>query len=99
MRCGCDMKGFLGFLILWTLSQHAMNGAALAQELARRRGTIPSPGTLYPALKDLKNKGLIVHDGQKTYSLTTAGTRELDKSLKMFCKIFADFPQMRARCH
>ncbi|MDH5704017.1 MAG: helix-turn-helix transcriptional regulator [Aigarchaeota archaeon] len=30
-----------------------MNGREVAEELGKRRGHNPSPGTIYPALKDL----------------------------------------------
>ncbi len=55
MKCSCDMKGFLSYLILWNLSKKSMNGAKIAKELEKRKGTKPSPGTIYPALKELKN--------------------------------------------
>jgi len=54
MKC-CDMKGYLSYLILWILSKEKMNGSEIARELEKRRGTKPSPGTIYPALKELKS--------------------------------------------
>lgn len=93
-----DMKGFLSFLILWLLSKQAMNGAAIGLEMEKRKGTRPSPGTLYPALKDLKEKGLIQANTTKEYSLTVKGRKELDKGLKTFCTIFADFNEMQSCC-
>ena len=69
MEC-CEMKGYLTYLILWNLSQTSMNGAQITREFEKRRGTKPSPGTIYPTLKELKNKGLITVDDKKTYSLT-----------------------------
>jgi len=50
MKC-CDMKGFLSYLILWILKKENMNGAGIAVELEKRKGSKPSPGTIYPALK------------------------------------------------
>ena len=50
------MKGYLTYLILWNLSQTRMNGAQITREFEKRRGTKPSPGTIYPALKELKTK-------------------------------------------
>jgi PadR family transcriptional regulator, regulatory protein PadR len=41
------------------LGKDSMNGAEISKELEKRRGTKSSPGTIYPALKELKNKGLI----------------------------------------
>ena len=47
--CSCDMKGHLSFLVLWIVSRKASTGAEVAQELTRRKGVKPSPGTIYPA--------------------------------------------------
>jgi PadR family transcriptional regulator, regulatory protein PadR len=96
--CMCDMKGFLSFLILWELRRQPMTGAALAQEFTKRKGTKPSPGTIYPALKDLKEKGLIQANTKKVYTLTPKGKKELDKSLKAFTTMFADFGDMQSCC-
>lgn len=93
MEC-CDMKGFLSYLILWILSKKSMNGAEITKELERRKGTKPSPGTVYPALKELKEKGLIIADKDKTYSLTRKGEKELKSACNFFCKIFYDMKEM-----
>lgn len=45
----CDMRGMLGFLILFLLSKKSMHGQELAEEIARRKGEKPRPGTIYPA--------------------------------------------------
>jgi len=55
----CDMRGMLSFLILWLLSKKAMYGQELAEEIGKRRGTKPNPGTIYPALRELEKRGLI----------------------------------------
>ena len=58
------MKGFLSFLILWIISKRKMTGAEITQELERRRGHRPSPGTIYPVLKYLtENLGIEVAIG------------------------------------
>ena len=36
-----------------------MHGEELAEEIEKRRGAKPKAGTIYPALKELKNSGLI----------------------------------------
>lgn len=97
MPC-CEMKGFLTYLILWILGKDRMNGAEIGRELQKRRGTIPSPGTLYPALKDLKNKELIKVDENKYYSLTPEGEKELKIACKYFCNIFYDVEEMLKSC-
>ncbi|MCX9088563.1 MAG: PadR family transcriptional regulator [Candidatus Methanoperedens sp.] len=97
MNC-CDMKGFLSYLILWILSKKKMNGAEISRELEIRRGTKPSPGTLYPALKELKDKGLIESDENKYYSLTDKGKIELNSACNFFCKAFYDMKEMSNCC-
>lgn len=92
------MKGFLSYLVLWILSKKKMNGAEIALELERRRGTKPSPGTLYPALKELKDKGLIVSDDGKYYSLTKDGEKELRSACAFFCRAFYDMKDMFDCC-
>lgn len=93
MDC-CNMKGYLTYLILWILGKKSMNGAEIGRELEKRRGTKPSPGTIYPALKELKNKGLIEVDEKKYYSLTSKGRKELKSLCKFFCNIFYDIKEM-----
>lgn len=93
-----EMKGFLSYLILWMLSKRSMSGSEVASELERRRGTKPSPGTVYPALKELKEKGFISCDEAKVYSLTKKGQREVVWSCGMFCRMFYDFKEMFNCC-
>ena len=90
---GCDMRGFLSFQILWLLSKRKMHGEELAQEIERRRGDKPKAGTLYPALKDLSEKGMI--KGSKegkiiTYSLTAEGKAAVKEARMYFVRCFGD---------
>ncbi len=75
-----------------------MNGVELANELKKRKGSKPSPGTIYPALKELKEKGLISADKNKTYSLTKKGENELKSACAMFCQTFYDMKDMFNCC-
>ena len=91
-KCGyCDMKGFLSFLILWMLKDRSMNGKEIALELQKRKGTKPSPGTIYPALKELSRATLISANNKKYYSLTVKGKQELKHAREYFCCVFYDF--------
>ena len=54
------MRGMLGFLILFLLSKKPMHGQEIAEEIAKRKGEKPSSGTIYPALKNLREMGFIV---------------------------------------
>ena len=97
MKC-CEMKGFLTYLMLWILRKEPMNGADIAKELEKRKGTTPSPGTIYPALKELKENGLIASDKKKRYCLTKKGEKELENACGFFCKIFYDVHDMMKCC-
>ncbi len=93
----CDMRGMLGFLILFLLSKKPMHGQELAHEIAHRKGEKkPSPGTIYPALKGLREMGFIVEEKEgKTivYSLTEKGENALRMAKRKFIKTFVDvFP-------
>ena len=94
----CGMKGFLSFLILWLISKRSMTGAEVAMELEKRKGQRPSPGTIYPVLKDLKDKGFLSMDSEKRYSLTKRGKKELDNSIDHFFNTFYDIEEMRSCC-
>ncbi|MBI2971822.1 MAG: PadR family transcriptional regulator [Candidatus Aenigmarchaeota archaeon] len=92
-RIECDMRGMLSFHILWLLSQQEMHGEAIAEEIRKRRGEKPKAGTIYPALKDLKAKGLI--RGKKrgkiiVYSLTAEGRKTIKYACAYFCRSFGD---------
>ena len=70
-----------------------MHGEEISQEIKKRRGEKPKPGTIYPALKDLKQKGLI--KGRKegkiiVYSLTPEGKRTVKYATEYFCRAFGD---------
>ncbi len=92
----CDMRGMLSFLILWLLSKAPMNGRELAEELGKRRGVTPTPGTIYPALKDLRLKGLVAMErrGRTTvYTLTEQGRNGLTAACNYFCSVFGEIVQ------
>ncbi len=92
--CGtCDMRGMLSFQILWLLSKKSMHGEELAEEIEKRRGAKPKAGTIYPALKELKNNGLI--EGRKDgkiiiYELTKDGKSEVKRAKAYFVRSFKD---------
>jgi len=92
------MKGFLSFLILWLINKKNMTGAEITEELERRRGHRPSPGTIYPVLKYLTEKELLKVDENKKYSLTKKGEKELDMNINQFFDTFEDIDEMRKHC-
>lgn len=102
MKECCEMKGFLSFIALKLISKKNMSGEDIMQELKKRRGTKPSPGTVYPALKSLNQYGFIqeIKNGgkMKRYKLTRKGRREIEIATKKFCEIFYDMKNDFERC-
>ena len=95
----CDMRGMLSFTILWLLSRRSMYGQELATEIGNRRGDKPNPGTIYPALKELAARGLIVASQQgrnSVYELTREGKATLERSMEYFERAYGDiFDELR----
>jgi len=83
----CDMRGLLTFQILWELDREEMNGQQIAEKIAQRRGTKPTPGTIYPALHallkdDLVTVEVVPHPSKpprKVYTITEAGRQALEE--------------------
>ncbi|MBI2660597.1 PadR family transcriptional regulator [Candidatus Woesearchaeota archaeon] len=94
MRECCDMRGFLSFIVLRLISKKSMSGHELSQEIKKRKGSKPSPGTIYPVLKALSENGFIeeIKDKGKIkkYRLTKKGKKELEIATVKFCQIFYD---------
>ncbi|MFH1212107.1 MAG: PadR family transcriptional regulator [Candidatus Woesearchaeota archaeon] len=95
-----EMKGFLSFFILHELSHKELCGDDLAKKIGARKGTVLTPGTIYPALKNLKKAKLIKlrKDGRKKYyELTDSGKQELNSLYEMFSKYFFGLKKKIAR--
>ena len=89
----CDMRGLLSFYVLWLLSKRPMNGQEISEELGKRRGTKPTAGTIYPALKDLRERGLVQMERKgrtTTYTLSEDGKDGLEKACRYFCSAFGE---------
>ncbi|TFG11658.1 PadR family transcriptional regulator [Candidatus Thorarchaeota archaeon] len=89
----CDMRGFLTFQILWEIGKEALNGQQIAEKIEERRGTKPTPGTIYPAIKDLREGRFIKgkRDGREIiYTLTEKGEKGRDAAAKYFYQAFGD---------
>jgi len=102
MKKCCEMKGFLSFLVLKLIEKKNMSGEEISQEIKKRRGTKPSPGTIYPVLKSLNQSSFIekVPNGSKAkkYRLTKRGRKELNAATKKFCEIFYDMKDEFQKC-
>jgi len=75
-----------------------MNGQEIADEIANRKGERPSPGTVYPASKNLRLMGFIEIEEREgkaiSYSLTERGKNALKVAKRRFIKTFLGvFPQ------
>ncbi len=73
-----------------------MNGQEISEELRKRRGTKPTAGTIYPALKELRTKGLVKMErkGRTTiYSLSEDGKEGLEEACRYFCVAFGEIFQ------
>ena len=97
MKSYCDMKGFLTFLILRMISKKNMSGEEISKEIEKRKGCRPSPGTIYPVLKNLREGNLIKEiknkSKEKKYEITTKGEKELTIAVKKFISIFFDMKE------
>jgi PadR family transcriptional regulator PadR len=83
----------LSFMILFLLSRRSMYGQELADEIGRRKGEIPNPGTIYPALKELTSRGLVDvrREGRITfYELTKDGRKTFAQAREFFIKAYSD---------
>jgi DNA-binding PadR family transcriptional regulator len=76
-------RGDIRSAILLLLAEEPRNGYGLMQELEERSGGVwrPSPGSVYPALSQLEDEGLVQateHDGRKSFTLTDEGTAHVE---------------------
>jgi DNA-binding PadR family transcriptional regulator len=75
---GRARRGDVRAALLVLLDEQPRNGYQLIQEIEQRSGGIwrPSPGSVYPALQQLEDEGLVraeEADGRRTYTLTGEG--------------------------
>jgi DNA-binding PadR family transcriptional regulator len=76
-------RGDVRAALLILLAEEPRNGYGLMQEIERRSDGVwrPSPGSVYPALQQLEDEGLVrIEAGEsgKTYALTDAGRQEVE---------------------
>jgi DNA-binding PadR family transcriptional regulator len=81
-RHGRARRGDIRTAALLLLAEGPRNGYAIMQELEQRSGGVwqPSPGSVYPALAQLEDEGLIrseEQDGRKVFVLTDSGREHL----------------------
>jgi transcriptional regulator len=98
------LQGTLDLLILRTLNLAPMHGVGISDRIERvTRGVlVVGPGSLFPALHRLADKGWIVGEWSrlesgsraKVYTLTAAGRAQLAKETKEFHRIFTAMNQV-----
>lgn len=84
-------KGLLALRILHELNKRSLCGDDLATLIGMRHKSKLTPGTIYPALKFLRKKRLIIlkrNGRKKNYSLTTDGKKEFMAVRKNFMNMF-----------
>src|SRR3982750_3473314 len=77
-------RGDVRAAILVLLAEQPYNGYGLMQEIESRSEGVwrPSPGSVYPALAQLEDEGLVTadeSDGRKQFTLTDAGRAHVDE--------------------
>jgi DNA-binding PadR family transcriptional regulator len=82
-------RGDIRAAALLLLAEEPRNGYGLMQEIEERSGGVwrPSPGSVYPALAQLEDEGLVraaEHDGRKTFELTDAGRAHVEEHRERF---------------
>ncbi len=81
-RGGRARRGDVRLAALLLLAEEPRNGYAIMQELEQRTDGVwrPSPGSVYPALSQLEDEGLIrstERDGNRVFEITDAGRQHL----------------------
>ena len=77
-------RGDVRAAALLLLAEEPRNGYQIMQEIEQRSGGVwrPSPGSVYPALAQLEDEGLVrleERDGRRTYVLTDGGRAYVDE--------------------
>jgi DNA-binding PadR family transcriptional regulator len=77
-------RGDVRAAALLLLAEEPRNGYQIMQEIEQRSSGVwrPSPGSVYPALAQLEDEGLVrleERDGRRTYVLTDAGRAYVDE--------------------
>ena len=100
-RRGRRRRGDVRMALLRLLADEPRNGYQLMQAIEERSGGRwrPSPGSVYPALSQLEDEGLIhatERDGAKLFEITDAGRERLEQSGEAAPWEFEDDPALEA---
>jgi len=91
-------RGDVRAAMLVLLDEQPLNGYGLMQEIEQRSGGAwrPSPGSVYPALAQLEDEGLVkaeAADGRKQYALTDEGKAYVTENRERLGEPWADAGQ------
>jgi len=94
-RGGRGRRGDVRAAVLLLLTERPMHGYELIQQIRERSDDVwrPSPGSIYPALSQLEDEGLVSIEkvaGRKTAQLTDAGTAYIEVRRTELGDPFAD---------
>lgn len=84
-RGGRGRRGDVRAAILLLLQERPMHGYELIQQIREKSEDVwrPSPGSIYPALSQLEDEGLVIIEkvaGRKTAKLTESGTSYIEEN-------------------
>jgi len=85
-----SLKGLLSFQIMHELGKKRLCGDELAEKIGKKKTGKLTPGTIYPALKRLKENKLVKmkQDGRKKiYYLTKKGVNEYKLAKRMLKRL------------
>ncbi|WP_280183932.1 PadR family transcriptional regulator [Nocardia cyriacigeorgica] len=97
-RGGRGRRGDVRAAILLLLTERPMHGYELIQQIRERSDDLwrPSPGSIYPALAQLEDEGLVLIEkvaGRKTAKLTESGTTYVEEHREELGDPWADVTQ------
>jgi DNA-binding PadR family transcriptional regulator len=93
-------RGDVRAALLRLLTEQPRNGHQMIEEISRRSGGVwrPSPGSVYPALQQLEDEGLVRGEesaGSRTYRLTDEGRAHADERAEPWLEVAASLPEDR----
>lgn len=88
-----NVKGFLSLNIMSLLSRKKLCGDELAEIIGKKKYGKLTPGTIYPALKYLRDNKLVIYKQKgrkKIYSMTKKGSEEHRTIKRIFNRIIKE---------
>lgn len=93
-------RGDVRVALLRLLTEEPRNGYQMIEEIVRRSGGVwrPSPGSVYPALQQMEDEGLVRGEetgGSRLYRLTEEGRRQADERAEPWADVVRSLPEDR----